>query len=310
MKLQKNTNNTLKKNTRLISQLYNSNSMSDNIDECIFCSIVTGKIPGKKVYEDEVCIAVLDIKPANLGQILLIPKKHYQIFPQVPKSERDLMVKVAKKISTGMLQTGAEGINIFIANGEAAGQKSPHMLIHIIPRTQGDGVTVFDNLGKSPEKEGCDICNLVKGKKEEIVELSIEEGHSLIVPQKHAPVFEMLDDETAIKLMDLASDVSIKFFSEGIAEGTNIITQSGSPAGQKIPHIGIHVIARKKDDGKSFEWTPKDVSMEELDKVEEIYKEIIANIKEVPEELKNRQKKVDEKKPEDNYLLEQLKRMP
>jgi len=108
---------------------------------CIFCHIVSGKVPSKKVYEDETCIGILDINPASLGHILLIPKTHYVIMPQVPEADLGHMFKVAKNLSGKLLSLlKAKGTNIFVANGAVAGQKAPHFMIHIIPRNDDDGL--------------------------------------------------------------------------------------------------------------------------------------------------------------------------
>ena len=117
---------------------------------CIFCSIASGKIPSKKVYEDEICMAFLDINPASPGHVLLVPKKHYQILPQIPDAEVAHMFTIAKYISNAALRTAnAKGTTIFVANGALAGQRAPHVIIHIIPRDQNDGITSL-NL---PEKK-------------------------------------------------------------------------------------------------------------------------------------------------------------
>ena len=55
--------------------------------QCIFCQIIAGKVPSKKVYEDAQCIAVLDIAPASKGHLLIMPKEHYAIMPQIPDKE-------------------------------------------------------------------------------------------------------------------------------------------------------------------------------------------------------------------------------
>ena len=52
-------------------------------EQCIFCHIIKGDVQSRKVYEDEVCIAILDINPANPGHLLLLPKEHYAIMPQI-----------------------------------------------------------------------------------------------------------------------------------------------------------------------------------------------------------------------------------
>lgn len=102
---------------------------------CIFCKIIKGEIPSKKVHEDNLCVAVLDINPANEGHVILLPKEHYAIMPQVPKEVLSLMAAVTKKISKALLlSTLGKSTSIFVANGAVAGQKAPHFMIHIIPR--------------------------------------------------------------------------------------------------------------------------------------------------------------------------------
>ncbi len=109
--------------------------------QCIFCQIISGKIPSKKVYEDDKVIAVLDVNPAAIGHVLLLPKEHYAIMPQIPDSELSYLFTLAKHISQSMLRAlKVEGTNLFVANGLAAGQKAQHFMIHIIPRKEGDEV--------------------------------------------------------------------------------------------------------------------------------------------------------------------------
>ena len=107
--------------------------------ECIFCSIVAGKVPSKKVYEDDVCIAFLDINPAVKGHILLLPRSHISIMPQLDEKTGGHLLQVARELSRSLLKNlYASGSTIFVANGLAAGQRAQHFLIHIIPRKEGD----------------------------------------------------------------------------------------------------------------------------------------------------------------------------
>ena len=108
---------------------------------CVFCHIVSGKVSSKKIYEDDKCLAILDINPANPGHILLLPKEHYQIMPLVPEDIIGHMFVIAKQLSQIQLKAlKAQGTTIMIANGLVAGQRAPHFMIHIIPRKEGDGV--------------------------------------------------------------------------------------------------------------------------------------------------------------------------
>ncbi|MBI4017237.1 MAG: HIT family protein [Candidatus Aenigmarchaeota archaeon] len=122
--------------------------------QCIFCHIIAGAVASKKVFEDEKVTAVLDINPANFGHVLLMPKEHFAIMPQIPDDIIGHMGNVSKGISLAMLKAfGIEGTTTFVANGMAAGQRAQHFMIHIIPRTENDGVgiTSFDGKPASPE---------------------------------------------------------------------------------------------------------------------------------------------------------------
>jgi len=107
--------------------------------QCIFCQIVSGKIPSKKIYEDEQALVILDINPAVKGHLLLLPKEHYAIMPQVPEAILSHLFTVSKRLSQLLLRgLKASGTTIFIANGLAAGQRAQHLLVHIIPRKEAD----------------------------------------------------------------------------------------------------------------------------------------------------------------------------
>ena len=109
--------------------------------QCIFCQIISGKVQSKKIYEDDHTIAVLDINPSNPGHILLMTKEHYSIMPQIPQDEIAHVFMVAKSLSNSLLRgLDAQGTNIIVANGVAAGQRAQHFMAHVIPRKDNDGV--------------------------------------------------------------------------------------------------------------------------------------------------------------------------
>jgi|TARA_Y100000310_G_scaffold22935_2_gene21920 histidine triad (HIT) family protein len=109
--------------------------------QCVFCQIISGKIQAKKVFEDEHVIGILDINPANPGHILLLTKEHYSIMPQLPDDEVTHVFMVVKSLSNTMLRSiDAQGTNIIVANGIAAGQRAQHFMVHIIPRKEKDGI--------------------------------------------------------------------------------------------------------------------------------------------------------------------------
>lgn len=126
------------------------------IQNCIFCHMVNGRVQSRKIYEDEYVFATLDINPANPGHILLLPKEHYSIMPQIPSHIISHMFMVAKALSNATLRAlRCQGTNIFVANGVAAGQKAPHFMIHIIPRKDADSLTSFNlKVKEISEKSG------------------------------------------------------------------------------------------------------------------------------------------------------------
>src|SRR3989338_4668678 len=86
--------------------------------QCIFCQIISGKIPSKKLYEDDSCLAILDINPATRGHLLILPKEHYAIMPQIPDKLMGRLMNVAKTLSKLLLKAlRADGTTVFIANG-------------------------------------------------------------------------------------------------------------------------------------------------------------------------------------------------
>lgn len=109
--------------------------------QCIFCQIAAGKIPAKILYEDQKVLAFLDINPATKGHVLLLPKEHYSIMPQIPDEEMTILMTVVKRLSQVLLRIlRVEGTTIFVANGIAAGQRAQHFILHLIPRKEGDGI--------------------------------------------------------------------------------------------------------------------------------------------------------------------------
>lgn len=110
------------------------------MENCIFCKIITKEIPAEVVFENDNWLAFLDIKPINLGHTLLIPKAHHQDLFDLPANllaeTGGLIQKIGLAVKEG---TGADGFNLGMNNGAAAGQLVPHAHFHLMPRFEGDG---------------------------------------------------------------------------------------------------------------------------------------------------------------------------
>lgn len=118
------------------------------MENCIFCKIVKGEIPSDKIYENEYVFAFLDINPVNPGHTLVIPKEHFNSLEETPDDIACEMIKAAKKIGSAINQTiEADGFNLGLNNGEAAGQVVSHVHLHIMPRYKDDGLKLWP--GKS-----------------------------------------------------------------------------------------------------------------------------------------------------------------
>lgn len=112
--------------------------------QCNICEIVKGNVESKKVYEDHKIVGILHPKPANPGHILLIPKQHYPILENLPNDLIDHLFNTASKISSSIFESmNVQGTNIFVQNGLPAGQTVPHVLVHIIPRSENDGLNLL-----------------------------------------------------------------------------------------------------------------------------------------------------------------------
>ena len=112
--------------------------------QCLFCKIISKEMESKIVFEDKLTLATLDIRPAVKGHTLFMLKEHYPIMPYIPPEEFKhffgLIPQLSKSIKSAMLTTG---INVFIANGGAAGQQSPHFLLHFLSREEQDSFFNF-----------------------------------------------------------------------------------------------------------------------------------------------------------------------
>ena len=165
--------------------------------QCIFCHIVAGKVASKKVFEDESCIGILDINPANPGHILLIPKKHFQIMPQLPDDLIGHMFMVAKHLSQAALKAlQVGGVNIVIANGIAAGQRAPHFMIHIIPRTENDGLNFVVPARQVAEKDMILLKQKIKPRINKL--FGIEEIEPVNLDKKPQVVDAEFEDEVQV----------------------------------------------------------------------------------------------------------------
>lgn len=114
---------------------------------CIFCKIINGDIPSKKVYEDDDVLAILDISQATIGHTLVLPKKHYSNLLDIDNEDYLKVMSVVKMLAEKIkTKLDATGINILNNCGEVAGQTVMHFHVHIIPRFDNNDIKIeFNN---------------------------------------------------------------------------------------------------------------------------------------------------------------------
>jgi histidine triad (HIT) family protein len=118
------------------------------VSPCLICSIVEGRIPAHKVYEDDDCLAFLDIRPAAPGHTMLVPKAHVSRVEELsPEQARALFSALHKILAPIRDAVGTDATTVGINNGPGSGQEVPHVHIHILPRRRGDHGGIVQQLG-------------------------------------------------------------------------------------------------------------------------------------------------------------------
>ena len=99
----------------------------------IFCKIIKGEIPSKKIYEDEIVMVIMDVNPRSNGHLLVIPKEHYQDLFDIKKDTLEHIMEVAKDMANMLIEKlGCDGITLEQNNGIS--QEVKHFHLHLIPK--------------------------------------------------------------------------------------------------------------------------------------------------------------------------------
>ncbi len=131
------------------------------MEDCVFCRIIKGVAPASIVYKDEKVVAIMDIRPVNPGHVLIIPKVHAAQLSELEEETGAHMFKVAMRIVEALRHSNikCEGVNLFLADGEAAFQDVFHVHLHVIPRFRGDGfeIKVGPHYGLKMDRKELDV---------------------------------------------------------------------------------------------------------------------------------------------------------
>ena len=109
---------------------------------CAFCRIVAGDAPAHVVLDDDVAVGFLDIRPLFPGHVLIVPRPHVVTLPDLPAELVGPLFERAQRVSAAVVDVlGAQGS--FVAVNNVVSQSVPHLHVHVVPRTKGDGLRGF-----------------------------------------------------------------------------------------------------------------------------------------------------------------------
>jgi len=124
--------------------------------DCVFCKIVAGQIPATKVAEDATCVAFMDIGQVNPGHVLVAAKAHAENVYALDEAQAAAVARIVVRVARAIRAAFApEGLSVYQANGEAAGQTVLHYHVHLVPRYAGDGMA-FTWPVQNPPREALD----------------------------------------------------------------------------------------------------------------------------------------------------------
>ena len=109
---------------------------------CVFCQIIAGDLAAEIVLETDDLVAFLDTRPVFKGHVLLVPREHLDTLTDLPAALRDPFLEAAQRIAVAVKDAlGAQGS--FVAINNTVSQSVPHLHLHVVPRTKGDGLRGF-----------------------------------------------------------------------------------------------------------------------------------------------------------------------
>jgi len=170
----------------------------------------------------------------------------------------------------------------------------------------------------------CPICKQLKENKNKIYEDELivgflatppaNPGHIILAPKKHAPIIENYDNKLISHIFVIANKLSSILFETLQIHGTNILINNGVAAGQKYPHFYLNIIPRMENDSIKLDWSPKQLSEEDMNTAELKLKQATGNIGnekiKLTETIKVKEAETINNEEDENYLIKHLHRIP
>ncbi len=109
---------------------------------CAFCAIVAGDEPAHVVLDDDAAVAFLDVRPLFPGHVLLVPREHHETLVDLPPEQVDPLFSRARRLAAAV-EASMDAKGTFVAMNNRVSQSVPHLHVHVVPRTRGDGLKGF-----------------------------------------------------------------------------------------------------------------------------------------------------------------------
>jgi histidine triad (HIT) family protein len=116
--------------------------MTDSLQSCVFCRIVSGSEPAHVVFADEHVVAFLDLRPLFRGHVLVVPRDHVVTLPELPTDALAPYFGAVQRIAA-VLPAALSAQGSFVAMNNIVSQSVPHLHTHVVPRNKGDGLRGF-----------------------------------------------------------------------------------------------------------------------------------------------------------------------
>ena len=112
------------------------------MSDCLFCGIAAGTVPAHVVAADRLVMAFLDVRPLFKGHVLVIPRAHHETLADLPGALVAPLFGLVQQLSAAMPKAlGSQGS--FVGLNNIVSQSVPHLHVHVVPRTKGDGLRGF-----------------------------------------------------------------------------------------------------------------------------------------------------------------------
>ena len=132
--------------------------LSEHVADCVFCQIVLGESPASIFYEDDAVLGLMTIGPVTEGHAMVIPKVHATYLSDLDEETGRHMWTVAQRTAAALRHSDlrCEGVNLFLADGEAAFQSVFHVHLHVFPRYEGDSFGLVADWEQKPARPELD----------------------------------------------------------------------------------------------------------------------------------------------------------